>query len=411
MSTWGPDPSTTRPPSEGGWFRFGSELPEGPPGPADHAGPGGRDESTGSGGEFWDPIPRFEPSAGAEVSTAYGSVLVPSGSPVLPPPQARRSRLPEAPVDYLHLLRGPTRAWWRPLLSFVVLVSAFALLTLPATLIALAYGLLSGEATIDTIELWLDQAVAVEGPIGPGGYLLATLSLIVLIPAAMLSIWAVHRIPPGFLSSVTGRLRWRWLLRCVIVLAPLWVLYLAISTLVDPPQSGRPEQWWILLIMAVLLTPGQAAAEEYVFRGWIMQNVGAYLARPMVALVVSTAIGAVAFAAAHGSPDPWVLAELGLFAVVASVLTWRTGGLEAAIVMHTVNNVGVFVVTVTIGGWAEAFVGEDTTGTPLAFGVAVLLHGIALALIWWQAKRVGLDPRFRPPGTAVPAAPVDRQLP
>ena len=192
----------------------------------------------------------------------------------------------------------------------MVLVAAFALLSVVAYVITMAYGLLSGEATVDTLEAWIDRAADVEGAIGPGGYLLATLSLIVLIPAAMLSIWAAHRIRPGFLSSVAGRIRWRWLLRCAIVLAPLWVVYLTISTLVEPPQSGRPDQWWVLLIMAVLLTPGQAAAEEYVFRGWIMQNVGAYVARPRVAMVVATAIGAAAFAAAHGSPDPWVLAEL-----------------------------------------------------------------------------------------------------
>ena len=386
MTTGVPDPTTTRPLPEGGWFRLGSELPDGSTRPG---------ELSESAAETWSPIPAFRPTPDAEAASTYGPLPVPSGLHY-PPVRRRRPRLPETPVRYLHLLRGPTRAWWRPIVSFLVLVAVFALLSVPAYLITMAYGLLSGEATIDTLELWIDRAADLEGVIGPGGYLLTTLSLIVLIPAAMLSIWAVHRIRPGFLSSVAGRIRWRWLLRCAVVLAPLWVLYLTVSTLVEPPQSGRPEQWWVLLVMAVLLTPGQAAAEEYVFRGWIMQNVGAYVARPMVALVVSTAIGAAAFAAAHGSPDPWVLADLALFAVVASILTWRTGGLEAAIVMHTVNNIGVFVVTVTIGGWAEAFVGEGTRGTPLAFGVSVLLHGSALALIWWQATRVGLDPWFRP---------------
>ncbi|HYI54647.1 MAG TPA: CPBP family intramembrane glutamic endopeptidase [Microlunatus sp.] len=394
MSTGAPDPTTTRPPPEGGWFRFGSELPVDLP------------ETSGSAGstvETWDPIPRFRPTSGAEAGTPYGPLLVPWGAHP-PPPRPRRPRLPATPVGYLHLLRGPTRAWWRPLLSLVVLAAAFGLLTVPVYPITMAYGLLSGEATIDGVEAWLDRILELEGPIGPGGYLLTSLSLIVLIPAAMLSIWAAHRIRPGFLSSVAGHLRWRWLLRCAIVLAPLWVVYLAISTLVDPPQSGRPDQWWVLLVLALLLTPGQAAAEEYVFRGWVMQNVGAYLARPLVALVVSTAIGAAAFAAAHGSPDPWVLADLVLFAAVASVMTWRTGGLEAAIVMHTVNNIGVFVVTVTIGGWAEAFIGEETRGTPVAFAVSVVLHGIALALVWWQAERVGLDPWFRPAGSAMSTA-------
>ena len=401
MSTGAPDPTTTRPPSEGGWFRFGPEPPAGPEQPVQTVA------------ETWDPIPSYRPPVdGIEPATpppatpsGVGWVLSAPSTPPLPPvppTRSQRSRLPVTRVDYLHLLRGPTHAWWRPVLSFVVLVVAYALLTIPAVLLTMAYGLLSGETTIADLGLWIDRVSDLQGAIGPGGYLLTTLSLIILIPAAMLSIWAVHRIRPGYLSSVAGRIRWRWLLRCVIVLAPLWVIYLAVSTLVDPPQSGRPEQWWVLLVMAVLLTPGQAAAEEYVFRGWVMQNVGAYLARPMVALVVSTVIGAAAFAAAHGSPDPWVLAELALFAAVASVLTWRTGGLEAAIVMHTVNNIGVFVVTVTIGGWSEAFVGEETRGTPLAFGVSVVLHGIALALVWWQAKRTGLDPLFRPAGRTAP---------
>ena len=75
---------------------------------------------------------------------------MPSG-PHDQPSRPRRPRLPETPVRYLHLLRGPTRAWWRPIVSFLVLVAAFALLTVPAYLITMAYGLLSGEATIDTI--------------------------------------------------------------------------------------------------------------------------------------------------------------------------------------------------------------------------------------------------------------------
>ena len=72
--------------------------------------------------------------------------------------------------------------------------------------------------------------------------------------------------------------------------------------------------------------------------------------------------------------------------------------------MHTVNNIGVFVVTVTIGGWAEAFVGEETRGTPIAFGVSVLLHGIALALDLVAGQEGRSGPVVPPGRIALPTA-------
>jgi hypothetical protein len=40
------------------------------------------------------------------------------------------------------------------------------------------------------------------------------------------------------------------------------------------------------------------------------------------------------------------------------------GGLEAGIAMHAVNNVLTFFVVVIFGGWSQAFVGTQTSGTP-----------------------------------------------
>ena len=148
--------------------------------------------------------------------------------------------------------------------------------------------------------------------------------------------------------------------------------------------------------MGLLLTPWQAAAEEYAFRGWLTQNIGAYFARPLVAVVVPAIVAAAAFAAAHGSPDPVVLADLAAFSLTASFLTWRTGGLEAAIVLHTVNNVGIGIIGNAVGGFEESFVGADTRGAPLTLGVSLLMYGIAIALVLWQARRSAVDRWFRP---------------
>jgi len=203
---------------------------------------------------------------------------------------------------------------------------------------------------------------------------------------------------------VTGRVRWRWLGRCAAVLAPLWVVYIGIGMLVDPPASGRPAQWGALLVLALLVTPFQAAGEELLFRGWLTQNLGAYFARPVAGLVVSTVVSASLFALAHGSFHLWVLLDLAVFGASASLANWRTGGLEAGIAIHAANNVILGVVTITYGGYAESFVSEDTTGSPGALAVTVVVQAVALALILWQARRSGVTRLSLPGGVPMASA-------
>jgi membrane protease YdiL (CAAX protease family) len=311
----------------------------------------------------------------------------------------KSNRLPDGPREYHQLLRRPGYRWWRPLLA-MVLVGAFAvsftlLAFIPVVLIGVAVG-------VDNPMAWAVNESLKVNDLGPAGFLYSNLSLIVLIPAAGLSIWIAHRVRPRFLSSVNGGIRWRWMLRCLVVVVPVWALYLGLDAFGAAPAGLRPAHWILLLFMVVFLTPLQAAGEEYFFRGWIMQNVGSLFRRPLVGLVVSLTISVVTFSAAHGSPDIWVLADLGAFALTAGILTWRTGGLEAAIVIHAVNNIGVFFVLLSSGGWDHAFVGADTKSSPLAAALSIAAHLVALVLILWQARRAGIQRRYLPPESADP---------
>src|SRR5690606_14508083 len=107
------------------------------------------------------------------------------------------------------------------------------------------------------------------------------LFLAALIPIAGLATWIAHGIRPGFVSSVVGRFRWGWFAWCVLVIVPLWLVYVFAAALVlDGGETvidtaGRPSTWVVLLVLTFLTTPIQAAGEEYVFRGWLMQQVGA----------------------------------------------------------------------------------------------------------------------------------------
>jgi uncharacterized protein len=288
-----------------------------------------------------------------------------------------------------------------------VLVVPMALLMMGLAIVpVLIAGVVAGAPDLVAYVTRITTDIANLGPIG---FIYLNLTLIVLIPASGLSIWIVHGIRPRFLSSVAGGIRWRWLLRCIAVILPLWALYTGLGVFVEPFTSPRPDHWIALLVIVIVMTPLQAAGEEYFFRGWIMQNVGAWFARPMVGLVASLIVSAVAFSTAHLSPDPWVLGTIACLAVASGLAAWRTGGLEAGIAMHAVNNVLTFFVVVVFGGWSQAFVGAQTTGTPMMLVLAVIGNGAALALILWQAKRVGLQPLYQPShrpvvSTSVPQA-------
>lgn len=307
-------------------------------------------------------------------------------------------RLPTTPVAYHQLLRGPGRRWWRPLVSLAVLVGL---------LVALFVVVFSGFDGLDALlpDRWVGTVADEESPLST---LELDLLLAGLVPVAAGAVALAHRVRPRWVASVRGGLRWRWLGRCALVVAPVWVVYLGLGFLLDPVEPGRPDHWVLLLVLALVVTPFQAAGEEFLFRGWLVQNIGAYFARPVAGLVVTTVVSAALFGLAHGSPDPWVLLSIATLAVAACLANWRTGGLEAGIAMHAVNNVGVGVVTITYGGYADSFVDQTTTGSPWDFFPGLVVHAIAVALILDQARRVRIE-RTGPGGgwTYGPYVPID----
>jgi membrane protease YdiL (CAAX protease family) len=93
-------------------------------------------------------------------------------------------------------------------------------------------------------------------------------------------------------------------------------------------------------VVIVLTAPFQAAAEEIFFRGYLMQALGSLVAHPAFGVVVSALI----FALMHGVQNPALFLNRLGFGLLAGVLVWRTGGLEAGIGAHVVNNVCAYVI-------------------------------------------------------------------
>lgn len=290
------------------------------------------------------------------------------------------------PRTYVHQMRGPRYRWWRPLLALAVATVVW--LVVAAAVSIPAFFLVESE------EEMLD-------PVNPWASLSLNLLLAGLVPATLVGLWVGFRRSPWRVLSVAGRMRWAWLGWCLLVVTPLWAAYLAVTWVVfDQEVLERPEHWVALLVITLLTTPFQAAGEEIAFRGGLVQGVGAWFRSPVVALMVTAVLSTAAFAAAHGSADPWIIVELGSLAVAGCWLAWRTGGLEAVIVLHVVNNVLIMATGILLGGLEESYIDGASEGSPLSAGMNVVATVLVTAVLLWLARRRGIAPAgWRTPAT------------
>ncbi|MEU0333939.1 CPBP family glutamic-type intramembrane protease [Streptomyces sp. NPDC006193] len=312
-------------------------------------------------------------------------------------------------LPYHRLARlTPRHRWWRPLVGTLVVAVAYTIAVIVLGILSAALG--SGLGYPEDADGWPEF-----GPVS--GTAVDLLSIAVGIPVLLLTVrWTAGR-PAGSVSSVTGRLRWRWLLLCVLTAVPIVALSMGAMLLL--PGDGGPEERWAgwpffaraLAVLAVLV-PLQAAAEEYLFRGWLTQAAGAFLRSPWAAFLPQ----AVLFAAAHGWGTPWGFADLVVFGVAAGWLTWRTGGLEASIALHTVNNLFAFGVSAAVvDGLSSDETAADAPWQVVALDVAsIVLYTAAVA--WWLRRRrlertapAPLPPAFGPAYPYHPGAPVPPQ--
>ena len=325
------------------------------------------------------------------------------GQPVPPPLPAP---LPSGPVDYVGLTR-PGRRWWRLPLSLLIFVALFTVSVVVVTAVFVIIGAINGW---NTIWFFDDLTGTGGGAITPGVLLYSNLILACLIPTSVISTRLGQGIRSGYVHSVAGRFRWHLFGQVSLLLLPLWALYLVIPSIMDRSITtfAPHPQLWAFLAVCWLTSAFQAAGEEYAFRGWLLQNLGGIFAIRILGWVAPVALSAILFGLAHGSLDPWVLGSMMTLAVAAGVLTWRTGGLEAAVSLHALNNILIMHLTLFQGGFDDAFVDTGTTGTFPDFLFSVIAHAAAVALVWWWVRRQRIpnttiaDP-YVP--QAVPAAP------
>jgi uncharacterized protein len=288
----------------------------------------------------------------------------------------------EVPRQYHELLL--TRAYrpWKPAVGLLVFFLSYGALTL---------GVIFTGAVVEmylTGKSYEDVTSGLLTDITPLGLLTVNLSLAALIPAAMLAMVAVHHLRPGWLGSVSGHLRWRLLGR-FLLLAGGVVLFVTLVAGFLPSDGVAPdsvrlvsfERWLSLAIVIVLTTPLQAAGEEYGFRGYALQALGAWFRNPWVGITVTSLV----FAVAHGGQNPSLFIARFGFGLVAGWLVIRTGGLEASIALHVMNNVIMFLVAAAFDQVDDAL---TTREAPWWLALLDITQAVLFAsLVLWTIRR------------------------
>ncbi|WP_253873821.1 CPBP family intramembrane glutamic endopeptidase [Promicromonospora umidemergens] len=313
--------------------------------------------------------------------------------------------------EYPQALRGPRHRWWRPLLGLAAVVACVVLLV--------------GVMLLYVVVFLVGQAVGVQLPepsslsdawfVSPAGLLVTNLSLALGIPLALVATWAQAR-RAGLVSSVLGRVRWRLLLGgigvALLLLVPLTfagdLLLTQLGLTADAgtgsagPDAGsgadpgtEESGWWPLTpasgwlglaAVIVLTTPLQAAGEEYFFRGWLSQWIGSMLRWRWLAIIVPALVTALLFALAHGTQSPWLFGDRLVFGLIASLLVWRTGGLEIAVAMHVANNLLAFGLAIAYDGLDDSLLITEVAPAEGAVSIAGTVITAAV-LLWWARRR------------------------
>jgi membrane protease YdiL (CAAX protease family) len=308
------------------------------------------------------------------------------------------------PVEY-HLVqryvgRWEALGWWRPLAGLMVgillmLVAQFVLL-----IGFLLFFLVDGGDVQDRLD-----ALSKTSHVTPSLLAYLNLSLAAAIPVAIFVTWVFHRLSPGWLCSVAGRMRWRWLLvtfgLAFVALVATVIVGSFVPAAGDPADSSGGLNSWTdttrdFVIVILLLTPLQAAGEEFAFRGYLMQAFGGLFAPlgQFGARALCVMLSALLFAAAHGAQDAPVFVDRLAFGLVAGILVIATGGLEAGIAMHVLNNFLAYGFALAFSDMTSAL--NPTGGSWWTLPTTLTQSLVYLGLSIWAARRMGVSRQVRP---------------
>ena len=164
------------------------------------------------------------------------------------------------------------------------------------------------------------------------GEIYSHLGVAILLPSLYLATKIVKDRPFSSYSSSRGGQNNQLYLKAFII---PFILFLVVGIIEHAILGNVGNYHFTILFFIILLiiVPLQCIAEEYVFRGLLMQTLGSWFNIPLLAVILQ----AIIFGFTHGYNG---IGNIGIIisGLVMGFLAWKANGLEVSSAFHTANN-------------------------------------------------------------------------
>jgi membrane protease YdiL (CAAX protease family) len=292
-------------------------------------------------------------------------------------------------VEYHRVLAGDGRRVWRGILAIALVVG----------------GMFVFGISIGVGAAYIDQLFGRTSPTFGGTDYTPLFHAGNLLPIALLIPWSmcvqrwVYGVPGPSLHSVASRFRLDVFGRAFLMIGPIWLLVslISVTTLPEGSVDWSPVDLLAVLTISLLLTPLQSAGEEYGYRGLVLRAAASWARGPRTSLVLGVAVSTVVFTVVHFGTDVWFNVWCATIGVTLAIITWRTGGIETAVVIHALNNTISFLLVTALHTDPNALLQRSAGDTTPALLIPSALLVVITAVVWWRTRQTG--PALTPPLT------------
>jgi membrane protease YdiL (CAAX protease family) len=186
----------------------------------------------------------------------------------------------------------------------------------------------------------------------------------------------------------TKKIRWNRVFISALIWLILSALYLLLSFNLDPSNfslNNKTTSLIILSVISVLFIPFQAAFEEILFRGYLMQGFASLVRNRWFPLVMTSVMFGLLHAFNPEVKEFGFLAMMPqyiLFGLIFGVITILDDGIEAAMGAHAANNIFLcFMVTNKASALKTSALFEQHNIYPWTELAGLLITGIIFVII------------------------------
>lgn len=261
--------------------------------------------------------------------------------------------------------------WWRYFLSI------FIILTIWQVIGAVPYAIfyLSGL----TLNVYVN-------------YLAISFSFVAFFAAIIVCVRLIHERPVGSLISSQLRLDWRMAFSGFVIWGIVSIFSAMGDALIHPGSYRWTFEWpgWLwFTLLAIPLTTIQTSAEEFFFRGYLLQGMARIISSKMALAVVSGFIFMVPHFFNPEMGAGFILLALFYFGFgfFLTLLTLYINSLDMALGIHAANNLFAVIIANYRGSSLRSIPLFTSAGIDPVYNLISLLVGAAI--LWFVIRNLG----------------------